>query len=266
MLRRWLTKISWLLRGVCSALRRRMKVAEMASFMRARLDTGVRSLTVFGITFPDVDRVVWTHIFHIILLEEYSPPGFRIDRGDIVVDIGANRGVFVAYAVMSGAAKILAFEPSGISFQLLTRLINQNRFNQVEPYQKAVSADPGPVRLYLNSRHTRHSIVPPETGADLPQMEVEIVDTVSLDEIVEQVGQVDLLKMDCEGAEYQILMSASDRVFEGISKMVMEFHGSPQAVRLNELTDRLRRAGFDLTVVEDPFGDPYAMIFARSSR
>jgi FkbM family methyltransferase len=260
--RRWSIKMGWIVRALRLSLEHRMTAKEMAGFAWARLSRRVQDLEVRGLSFPDADPVVWTQIFHIILLEEYSPPGFQVDRGNVVLDIGANRGVFVAYAVLCGAEEVHAFEPNRSNFDHLVKLVERNRLAQVETAQKAVSDSEGPIKLYVNARHSRHSIIEPNVLPEEEHSAVEVVDSIRLDDIVQSRGPIDLIKMDCEGAEFEILLGASDKTLARIDRMVVEYHGSSDSPELAGLSDRLKRAGFGLIVKPDPFGDPYGLLFA----
>jgi hypothetical protein len=67
----------------------------------------------------------------------------------------------------------------------------------------------------------------------------------------------DLLKIDCEGGEFDIFKAADDLSLRGVRRIVLEFHrvaGDPQ-----ELVDRLASAGFRTAILQgadldDPFG------------
>jgi hypothetical protein len=53
------------------------------------------------------------------------------------------------------------------------------------------------------------------------------VNTIPLSSIIEELGFIDLLKLDCEGAEYEILSSAyKEGALDAVDKIAMEIHGS----------------------------------------
>jgi FkbM family methyltransferase len=71
------------------------------------------------------------------------------------------------------------------------------------------------------------------------------VETTSLDKIVEQCEgrRIDFLKMDCEGAEWEILTQCSEDALSQVDRIRMEFH--PRAGRsTSEIIDRLVKFGF----------------------
>src|SRR5256885_13682279 len=56
--------------------------------------------------------------------------------------------------------------------------------------------------------------------------EYESVQTISVDDIVQREGIacVHLLKMDCEGSEYDILAGISNATFSKIRRIIVEYH------------------------------------------
>ena len=65
---------------------------------------------------------------------------------------------------------------------------------------------------------------------------------VSLRVLCEQLGEIDLLKMDCEGAEYETLY-AEPEVLRSVKEIRMEFHDGRQI----ELRRFLEANGFHIT-------------------
>ncbi|MFT4559234.1 MAG: hypothetical protein ACI92S_004624, partial [Planctomycetaceae bacterium] len=60
--------------------------------------------------------------------------------------------------------------------------------------------------------------------------------------------KVDLLKIDCEGGEYEILDSTSDELLSRIDRVCMEFHELHPSHDHRNLVQRLESCGFDVTV------------------
>ncbi|HUS57466.1 MAG TPA: FkbM family methyltransferase, partial [Planctomycetota bacterium] len=63
------------------------------------------------------------------------------------------------------------------------------------------------------------------------------------------VERCDLLKLDCEGAEYDALLGAPRALLERIGRIVMEYHPMPNAAQTADaLAAHLRAAGFGVAV------------------
>ena len=64
----------------------------------------------------------------------------------------------------------------------------------------------------------------------------------------DDVDSVDLLKMDCEGAEFSIIESLPATVLSRIDSLVMEYHSSPHSAELLKLLATLEKSGFSLHI------------------
>lgn len=142
-----------------------------------------------------------------MLLEIVSDDSYglrTLDSTEInsVVDVGANVGVFSIAAVSRFPnAKVFAFEPSTCNFNNLKTNIEGLPiciFNSAvggADGQSSLKIDGDPTSFYLSDENT-----------DCIDGKYEVVEVKSLKSILELVGgQIDLLKLDCEGAEYEIL-------------------------------------------------------------
>lgn len=172
-------------------------------------------------------------IFVVFAREDYG----RVPPGSVVVDIGANIGVFALYAVFCGASRVLAYEPSGESYECLTRNIRENALDDViVPHRLAVSSGDRPL-----VRFPRRSSVMNAMVADDRTDDVDEVRTTTLDAIVQPVERVDLVKIDAEGAEYDILFSTGAAAFGKIAALKLEYHRGRQ----DEIVTRLRANGLE---------------------
>lgn len=75
---------------------------------------------------------------------------------------------------------------------------------------------------------------------------------MTLDDVVEATGQVDLLKLDIEGAEFPVLEATSDRTLRRIGTIVAELHLLPSDTRHLALFSRLEALGFRVVSMKSP--------------
>lgn len=262
----WIKVRAWLIWGgqiLGRWLRGQLSAGDLGALLGARMQTGPRDLRVCGLTFPDINRLMWQLVLHILVLEEYSPKGFAVHEGQAVIDIGANRGAFVAVAARHRAGDIHAFEPDPNNHEHLARFVALNGIDNVHLRSEAVAGTSGRRKLYAASRHTRSSLLPADViSGDLLETYSE-VPTISLERLLEEVGPVDLLKMDCEGAEYEIFASAPPEALKKAKRMVIEYHGWKASEPVRRLIQQLTEAGFSVRVVPSDLGEPLGMIFAR---
>jgi FkbM family methyltransferase len=160
-----------------------------------------------------------------------------------IVDIGAHVGSFAVYAAqLCPDASIYCYEPEARNFSFLKKNIGLNRLEgRVTAVQCAVASHNGRRDLavsgsLLNSFH----IMAPGAGC-------ETVDCTTLSEILASQGleTVDLLKMNCEGAEYEILEGCSASDLNRIANIRLEYHNLDDEGRNGESLSRfLQNRGY----------------------
>jgi FkbM family methyltransferase len=172
----------------------------------------------------------------------YTRFGYAIEPGWTVVDIGAAIGEFAIFAAMVPKTHILAYEPSTLSAEVLLHNLRLNQMENVVLERVAVGADFGKSELDTSGDPLQMGTFESETLASS-----EPVDVVPLSSVLSQAGgSIDLLKLDCEGAEYGILMMAPANVLDRIERIVLEYH-DPEAIgRQLDLATHLTAAGFDV--------------------
>lgn len=167
-------------------------------------------------------------LFREIFIERaYTPTWFyQPSRHDTVIDVGANIGVFMLYlAWRSPGIHVHCFEPS---FGTRRRLETQVRANGLEEmvrvYPYALSDKAGVATLKLSE----HSAYQSFFDSELVGEKEEVVQMLSLEDALEMcaVEDVNLLKLDVEGAEIEIVESAATAVWKRIQRVVCEYHDS----------------------------------------
>ncbi len=146
-----------------------------------------------------------------------------IAPGSTVIDVGANIGVFSIYAARSGAAIVYAFEPNKESFDLLVNNIKINKLEKIViPFNLAVGVLDGEQISIPKSSSPYNKTVHRSIELD----EYDIVETISLPTFFQKnnINCIDFLKMDCEGAEYEIIYSMIEENFKKIVTFRVEHH------------------------------------------
>jgi FkbM family methyltransferase len=132
-------------------------------------------------------------------------------RGRVVVDVGANIGIFSMLALAHGASKVIAIEADPAAFRSLRSNIGDDP--RVELYQSLLSDKNGRTRFFLATQSGDSSMIEP-TSYD------EIIDVaaVRLDELI-RLSDGDVLKVEAEGAEPEVLRGAT-RLLDGTKLFV----------------------------------------------
>lgn len=167
-----------------------------------------------------------------------------------IVDVGSHRGYFSIFASRHTAknSRIWAVEPDADNLFFLRKNLQQNQTNNVEVVAAALHTGNEIVKLY-RSQSVNHSIVLGNRDTGI-QSCVE-VEGITLRQLMMLYGieKVNFLKLDCEGAEYEILFQMDKETLGRIHVVSMEFH---DLKRVEYTADRLETFftdnGFDVLV------------------
>lgn len=181
------------------------------------------------ITLPANSPVKWP-VQEILLNDDYRLLAMKNDPPRTIIDLGASIGVFSLSAKhLFPQAKVFAFEPEGQAFRLLQRNIAANR------HQRGVIAFP----LACYSQQVVDSITrrqaPNSNTRKGPAWVFSFANAISLENIFSSnnIHHCDLLKIDVEGAEYDILYSLSDNLYNRIKRIHLEYHNLDPTSDLN---------------------------------
>jgi FkbM family methyltransferase len=170
-----------------------------------------------------------------------------------VMDIGAGLGDFSVSAARNHAhRKIAAFEPFSESVQLLRENLALNGIANVQVFSLAVGKITGPMQLQTATgvavRHSTAAAVGAGASGALA------VEGVTLDEALRMAGfdRCELLKVDCEGGEYDIFFHAGDAALKKIQRIAMEYHDGCTPASHTELAAFLRDRGFSVRLRTNP--------------
>jgi FkbM family methyltransferase len=182
------------------------------------------------------------------------------DEGD-VIDIGANIGAFSLFAASRPKTKrVLAFEPMHETFcRLVDNVTKSGSGERIVCVHSAVGSRSGFVQMILGASSMQHRT------SDINEKALEsepMVPAVSLASIFDQydVVKCSLLKIDCEGAEYEILENLPRIYFDKICAIRLEIHRRSDGRMPEELFRFIESHGFR---VDNPLH--YDVIWFRRS-
>jgi FkbM family methyltransferase len=186
-----------------------------------------------------------------------------IGPNDIVIDIGANIGVFSLLASLSTQNQIYAFEPFTENIKYIKRNAKQNFINNLIINEYAISDRTDIMSLSL-TRNPAGNILHTK---DLKNQKENSVDVLSktLEQIIEEnnLEQIDFLKMDCEGSEGAIFTSTSKRYLQRIKKISLEFHDNVSLLNHHQIQEVLKKAGFSTWLNWNGKG-PFGYLYGRN--
>ena len=207
------------------------------------------------IRVKSTDLMALTNVW---MINEYDIDGFEINPSDIIIDIGAHIGLFsLLVSQFCKTGKIFSFEPINDNFNLLISNLKLNHAENIRPFNLAVSRNTSSVNLFLNSDQSAHSIF----SSDSESITVE---SISLQKIFDEnkISSCKLLKLDCEGAEYEIIDSLPLEYFDKIQNIAIEYHAADSKPELaKELISKIKNAGF--TIKTRPHHNDMGFLIAK---
>lgn len=177
----------------------------------------------------------------------------QLGAGDVVLDIGANIGLYTLTLArrVGPTGRVFAFEPEPSNCALLRKNIEQNGYHNVTIFEKAVSDRSGKCNLYLSKTHGGLH----RTYQSRACSGSVVIESVRLDDIADLRDQeVNLIKIDVEGAEPRVLAGMGALLGRSRNlKLFMEFVPKfllEQGLCPDEVLSWLRAEGFELFRVD----------------
>jgi len=179
----------------------------------------------FEFYFQDVensDTLYWV-VQEALIDDEYKLKTINFEDDDVVIDIGANVGCISIYlAKKYPNIKIYAYEAHPVNYECLLENIKLNEVDNVIPFNNAVFSKTGrKLNITLDLGNTGSSSLYVNNVKNSCDIE-----TISFDDIVlnNNIEKIKLLKIDCEGAEYEIIESSNKMKELEIENFSAEIH------------------------------------------
>jgi len=184
----------------------------------------------------------------------YMLPEWRLEPTDVVIDVGANKGLCTLWAAPQvPRGRVISLEPAPI-FDVLATNVERNRLTNVTALNIAAGAADGQLDLIAYG----HGVDGISHGADLKLPTVVsllvsraksqqiTIGTVSIGQILQkyEIDRVKLLKIDCEGGEYDIFSAMSADDWSRIQFVALEFHRFSKSRTESWLLEQLHIHGF----------------------
>jgi len=186
----------------------------------------------------------------------YKPSWFELEpkKTKKIVDVGALIGSFSLWAHEKFPnALIYAYEPDPDSFEYLLKNIKAAKAGKkIFAKNFAVWRTNSLLKLHrFENTFGSNSIVfkdRPFVGEYLESINVK---SISIKKIISELGTIDFLKLDCEGAEYNILYSLEKNDFKKIRNLVLEYHEFDNDSKHKglSLSNHLRKNGFITQII-----------------
>jgi FkbM family methyltransferase len=156
-----------------------------------------------------------------------------------VVDIGANIGDTPIYFALNGAKKVIGLEPFPKNYELANKnIIANNLSDKIIILLAGCSAENKFITINPNYKSNHESkLIEFQDGKQIPLLTLENI----FNQYDIPFGSI--LKMDCEGCENDIIMSASKETLQRFSHMQIEYHSGYKTLK-----GKLERCGFKVSI------------------
>jgi FkbM family methyltransferase len=210
----------------------------------APFDPAMRSIEWQGMTLhyrpgSSDPWAIYNHLMKPPERDEYAPPReFPLARDAVktVLDIGANVGVTALYfSQIFPNAAIYAFEPAPDNFAVLSK--NVANCSRIRAFNFALGAQDATLQLYASDNPVNfggYSLHP--AGSDTSKKVSIPVRSVASVLKQEAIVKPDVIKIDTEGAEWDILTAFPESVLRSASYITGELHGNKDFALLEYLS------------------------------
>jgi FkbM family methyltransferase len=202
--------------------------------------------------------------FEVFGEKVYDHPKLRVPKDGVVVDIGANIGIYTVYAALNlvPQGRVFAFEPTQQCASAIERNCRDNRIGNVSVVNKGIAKVDGMVPFNIAERSSDSSMFSISSGKRIES--VEVLSPISL---FGMFSRIDLMKLDCEGAEFILLWEAERSDWEKVRAITLEYHlglqtGYPDG-NVEAITGRLVDLGFRILSSEPTKNPQFGYIIAR---
>ena len=177
-------------------------------------------------------------------------------QNKIVIDIGGFNGDSAIYFTLKGAAKVISLEPFPKNYEIANKNIYKNNFeNTVVLLNAACAKENGFIKINSDYVGSDNIAKNEKLGVEIP--------TMNLENLVNYYNVIDgCLKIDCEGCEYDILLSCPKNILRRFSHIMLEFHHG-----INKIVKKLNDCNYrvDIKFLPNYKNNSRGYIFASKS-
>lgn len=167
-------------------------------------------------------------------------------KNAVVLDVGAYIGDSSIKFILAGAKQVYAYEPHHELYNLALKNIELNNLGvKIMLNNLGVSNKQANIKIKEDSYLGASGVFGSSNYQKCKDVEVSLL---SLGSIIREKGDIDVMKMDCEGAEFKAILSCPVEILRKIRVMLIEYHDDPEP-----LISYLKKAGFETTIEKQTF-------------
>jgi len=206
------------------------------------------------------NRVKFKHLYNAIYETfEEKQWGFLKVKNKNVLDIGAFVGDSPIYFVLKGAKKVYAIEPHPDAYKEMLANIRLNSMkNKIIPINMGINYEKDYIIIPKGKINIEGSLFKPKgNGIKIPAGKLsDIIDKYNID--------AQVLKMDCEGCEYNIILKDYDTIKE-FDEIGFEYHAYNTKIPVSKLLEKLNK-DFTYKLIIDGMNIELGMLYCIRKR
>lgn len=205
----------------------------------------------------DGNNFIWYELFDMFSHDsngcDYERKGCFIKEGDVVIDIGANIGVFAHRAELRGASKVICFEPMDLTYDCLVK----NAGPKTTTHKLAVGGKNEFNKFILHTDFSQLGAGFNSENETIKQNKQIIHESVTYKIDINSIfdknlcGRIDFLKIDVEGGEIEILNNITDENLSNLRCLAAEFHRIDDSFEdfQSQFLDRISKLNFQFFIL-----------------
>lgn len=204
---------------------------------------------------------VWV-VKETCLDRNYEFNGTKIQDGSTIIDIGAGLGDFAILAAYEHpSSQVYAYEPFPESYKLLEKNIKLNSIRNIKTFPIAVGPQSGEMTLFTTGEAVQHTTT--NTQSSVREISLK-VQGLCLDDLfkINDIAVCDFLKIDCEGAEFDILFNTGEITLKKIKNICLEYHDGLTKFSHIDLINYLQQKGFQVKTTTNPVHSNLGFLYA----
>ena len=177
-------------------------------------------------------RYIYSSVYDTFIEEEYK---FLNVKDKNVLDIGAFVGDSAIYFILKGAKKVYAIEPHPDAYNEMLENIKLNNIeNKIIPINIGINYEKDYIFIPVTALSTQDTLFKPKgNSTKVPAGKLNyIIDKYNID--------AQILKMDCEGCEYDIILKDYDTIKE-FDEIGFEYHTCNTKIPVSKLLEKLNK-------------------------
>ncbi|MDC0509998.1 FkbM family methyltransferase [Candidatus Pelagibacter sp.] len=154
----------------------------------------------------------------------------ELNNDSVVIDIGANIGIISQVIFDKYGSNVYCYEPNQYAYKKLIDRFKNNK--KIYCFNNAIAENNDEKKMFYH-KNVKYDQIKWSTGSSLLEQKrnvdssnFSVVQTMSIEDLINKFDMIDLIKIDIEGYEYKILPTIIKNK-KKIKKIICELHGNP---------------------------------------